>query len=56
MKKKSFDCVEMQHQGAEAIRKATVKMPPQEQIAYWQKRTSELRKHQDRLVQTRKPI
>jgi hypothetical protein len=42
-KKKAFDCVEMQHQGGDAIYARLSKMTREEQIAYWQQRTEELR-------------
>jgi hypothetical protein len=44
--KKTFDCVEMKHRGAERIYKQIVNMTPEEQLAFWQERTELLRKRQ----------
>jgi hypothetical protein len=41
---KKFDCVEMMHQGAERIRRETDGMTIEQEVAYWKKRTAELRK------------
>ena len=46
MKTKKFDCVEMMHRGAEAVRKRIEGMTLEQEVAYWQERTSELRKLQ----------
>jgi hypothetical protein len=48
MKVKTFDCVEMQHRGAAAIREKTRGMTPQEELAFWKERTKALRKRQQR--------
>jgi hypothetical protein len=34
-KKKAFDCVEMQHRGAEKTRRLTAGMTPEEELAFW---------------------
>lgn len=47
--KKKFDCVEMQHRGAEAIRRATQGMTREEELAYWQRGTAELLEMQRKL-------
>ena len=51
MKVKQFDCVELQHRGAESIYEQTKNMTISEELAYWQQRTVELRQ----LQQARKP-
>jgi hypothetical protein len=51
MKAKQFDCVALQHSGAESIYDKTKNMTISEELAYWQQRTVELRK----LQQARKP-
>jgi hypothetical protein len=47
--KKKFDCVEMQHRGAEAVRRATQGMTREEELAYWQRGTAELVEMQRKL-------
>ena len=42
-KTKSFDCVEMMHQGAEAIRKETEGMSRAQQIEYWRNKDEKLK-------------
>lgn len=51
--KKTFDCVEMQHHGAEKLREKLSGMTREAQLAYWQNRTQELRERQDRLKKAR---
>ena len=46
MKTKAFDCVEMKHQGAEKIREKIKDMTLEQELAFWQERTRELRNHQ----------
>ena len=36
MKKKEFDCVEMQHKAGEQIYEETKDMTPEEELAYWE--------------------
>ena len=50
MKNKKFDCVKLQHDGAEKIFEQTRNMTVSEEISYWQNRSEELR----RLRQLRK--
>ncbi len=52
MKAKQFDCVALQHRGAEIIYEQTKNMTITEELAYWQQRTVELRQ----LQQARKAI
>ena len=46
---KTFDCVEMKHRGAEEVQKTLAGMTPEEELAYWQSGTEELRQRQKRL-------
>ncbi len=46
MKAKQFDCVALQHRGAEMIYEQTKNMTISEELAYWQQRTVELRQLQ----------
>jgi len=43
---KTFDCVEMKRRGAEEVQKVLAGMTPEEELAYWQIGTEELRKRQ----------
>lgn len=45
-KRKKFDCVEMMHQGAEKLQAEIAGMTLEEEVAYWRKRTQELRERQ----------
>ena len=47
MKKKTFDCVEMMHEGQAELQKKLDGMTAQEQREYWRKRTQELRALQE---------
>ena len=49
MKTKTFDCVEMMHQGAKRVQESLKGMTVAEQLAYWQKGTAEMRKRQQQL-------
>jgi hypothetical protein len=49
MKTKTFDCVEMKRRGAEAVRKRTAGMTPEQEIEYWRPRSAEFHKEQERL-------
>jgi hypothetical protein len=44
--KKTFDCVEMKHQGAEKVQAMIAGMTIDEQIAYWERRGKEIRELQ----------
>jgi hypothetical protein len=46
MKTKTFDCVEMKRRGAEHVYSIIKDMTAAEEIAYWRKRTQELREEQ----------
>lgn len=52
--KKTFDCVEMQHRGAEKVQARLAQMTLEEQVAYWERRGTELRKRQAELLARRK--
>ena len=43
MKKTTFDCVEMMHQGAESVRRQIEGMTMEEELAYWRRQTDALR-------------
>lgn len=43
MKTKTFDCVEMKHQGAEQLKKTLDQLTDQEKLAFWSERTHELK-------------
>ncbi|HSF08222.1 MAG TPA: hypothetical protein VLA60_02350 [Nitrospirales bacterium] len=43
MKTKTFDCVEMKHQGAEQLKKTIDQLTDQEKLAFWSERTRELK-------------
>lgn len=45
-KKKTFDCVEMQHRGGQKVQQETRGMTLEEEVAYWHRRTEELRRRQ----------
>ena len=47
--KKTFDCVEMKHRGAEEVQKTLAGMTPEEELAYWQSGTKDLRRRQEEL-------
>lgn len=44
--KNKFNCVEMQHKGAERISEELAGLNSDEELAYWQKQTQELKKRQ----------
>jgi hypothetical protein len=43
MKKKKFDCVEMMHEGAIAVKKKTSGFTREQELGFWQTRTQALR-------------
>ena len=51
--KKAFDCVELQDRGALAIYERTKDMTREEELAYWAKRSAELRREQEELQRKR---
>lgn len=52
MKTKTFDCVEMQHRGAEKLREKTSGMTLEEQLAFWRERSQALRLRQKKAKET----
>jgi hypothetical protein len=48
-KKKSFDCVEMMHEGALRIYEKTKDMTKEEELAYWRERAEAARREHPRL-------
>jgi hypothetical protein len=44
MKTKTFDCVEMKRKGGRHVYEQTRGMTPKEELAFWQKRTTQLAK------------
>jgi hypothetical protein len=46
MKVKTFDCVEMKHQGAEKVREQIKGMTLEQELAFWQKRSRLLKQRQ----------
>ena len=55
MKRKTFDCVQMMHQGGEKILREVEGMTPREEMEYWRRRTQNLRDHQRELQAQRAP-
>jgi len=49
MKTKTFDCVEMMHQGARHVEELLNGKTPAEELAFWRERTEGLRKLQKQL-------
>lgn len=43
MKTKTFDCVEMKHQGAEQLKNTIDQLTDQEKLTFWSERTLELK-------------
>ena len=52
--KKPFDCVEMQHQGAERVQARLAGMTREEQLAYWERRGHELLERQKEMIAKKK--
>lgn len=46
MKAKTFDCVEIQHRGAERIREQISSLTQEQELAFWQERSQVLRHRQ----------
>jgi len=46
MKTKKFDCVAMKHRGAARIAQKLVALSQQQELAFWQQQTQELKKQQ----------
>ena len=47
MKAKTFDCVEMKHQGAAKVREQTKGMTLEQELAFWRERSRILRQRQE---------
>jgi len=52
--KKSFDCVELQHEGGQRVFARLAGMTLDEKVAYWRERTGVLRQRQAALREQRK--
>ncbi len=52
--KKSFDCVDMKHKGAEKVQAKLKGMSREQQLEYWRVRTDELLDFQRKVVRNRK--
>ena len=52
--KKSFDCVDMKHKGAEKVQAKLAGMSREQQLEYWRMRTDELLDFQREVVRKRK--
>lgn len=46
---KEFDCVEMKRKGAKILQKKLAGLTLEEELKFWQERTKELKKEQQRL-------
>ena len=44
--KKTFDCVEMKHRGAEKVREQTTGMTLEQELEFWQERSRILKQRQ----------
>ena len=53
-KKKSFDCVDMKHKGAERVQAILAGMTREEQLRYWDERTRELLALQQEVIARKK--
>ncbi len=53
-KNKAFDCVEMKDKAQEIIQARTAGMTPEEELAYWAKRTAIMREEQKMAQEQRK--
>lgn len=54
MTKKTLDCVEMMHQGAEYVRRKVDNMTLEEEAEFWRQQTEALKRHQQELIKQRK--
>lgn len=50
METKTFNCVELQHQGAKRIYEQTKRLTIAEELIYWQKRSQELHRLQQERI------
>lgn len=46
MKSKTVDCVEIQHRGAEQLKKKIDRLTVQQELKFWAERSSELKQRQ----------
>lgn len=53
--KKSFDCVEMMHEGALRIYEITKDMTEEEELAYWRERDEAARREHPRMRELKPP-
>lgn len=53
--KKTFDCVQMKHAGAERLRAQLSKMTRDEQLTFWRQRTDALRRRAEALREQNQP-
>ena len=53
-KKKTIDCVEMMHEGAEYVRRQVEGMTLEEEAEFWRRQTEELQRRQQELINQRK--
>lgn len=47
MKAKTFDCVELQHRGAEKVREQTKGVTLEQELEFWRERSRMLRQRQE---------
>ena len=52
--KKTFDCVEMKHRGAEKVQARLATMTLDEQVAYWERRGMDILKAKAEILAKRK--
>lgn len=52
--KKTFDCIDMKHKGAEKVQALLATMTLDEQVAYWERRGKEIKKLQSIIRARRK--
>ena len=50
-KKKSFDCVEMKHKGAEKVQATIRGMTREQELAFWAEGTQKMREEKERFLQ-----
>lgn len=46
MKTKTFDCLEMKRRGAEEVQKVLIGLTPEQELAFWESGTAELKRRQ----------
>lgn len=55
MRKKSFDCVEMQHQAGDRLREQTAGMTLEEELDFWRREAEKFRARRKRRAPERPP-